>query len=350
MPVTIIIGGQYGSEGKGKVAHYFAREMKASFAVRCGGPNSGHTVIDEQGRARIFQQLPTAAILSDVKLAICSGSYIDLDILLREIAETNLEKGRLLIDPNAVIITDELKTRETQSGLMDRIGSTGSGTGAAVAARINREPSLSFAKDIPELKPFIANILKRLRNSLNNKERIIIEGTQGFGLSPLHGGHYPYATSRDTTAAAFLSETGLSPLDVDDVVLTIRTFPIRVAGNSGPFSHPDDEIDWNTITLEGGHSQPIKERTSVTKHVRRVARFDPKVVRQAIISNRPTKIVLNHIDYLSSNKGQVNQQKIQSFIFMVEKALKNNIVFLGFGPETLQPNTYRTKSAKQAYV
>jgi len=340
MPVTIIIGGQYGSEGKGKVAHYFAREMKASFAVRCGGPNSGHTVIDEQGRARIFQQLPTAAILPDVKLAICSGSYIDLDILLKEIAETNLDKDRLLIDPNAVIITDELKARETQSGLMDRIGSTGSGTGAAVAARINREPSLCFAKDIPELKPFIANVSKRLRSSLNSRERIIIEGTQGFGLSPLHGGHYPYATSRDTTAAAFLSETGLSPLDVDDVVLTIRTFPIRVAGNSGPFSHPDDEIDWNTITLEGGHSQPIEERTSVTKHVRRVARFDPEIVRQAIISNRPTTIVLNHIDYLSSNKEQVKQQKIQSFIFMVENTLKNNINFLGLGPDTLQANTY----------
>jgi len=70
MPVSIVVGGQYGSEGKGKVAHFFAREMKASFAVRCGGPNSGHTVIDEQGNARIFQQLPTAAILPDVKLVI----------------------------------------------------------------------------------------------------------------------------------------------------------------------------------------------------------------------------------------------------------------------------------------
>ena len=66
MPVSIVVGGQYGSEGKGKVAHYLAREMSARFAVRCGGPNSGHTVIDEQGNARIFQQLPTAAILPDV--------------------------------------------------------------------------------------------------------------------------------------------------------------------------------------------------------------------------------------------------------------------------------------------
>jgi len=240
MPVTIVVGGQYGSEGKGKVAHYLAREMEAGFAVRCGGPNSGHTVIDEQGNARIFQQLPTAAILPDVKLAICAGSYIDLDILYREINETNVDADRLFIDPDAVIITSELKEREANSGLIDRISSTGSGTGAAVAARINREKALLFAKDISELKPFITSVPAMLRFSLDNKERIIIEGTQGFGLSPFHARHYPYATSRDTTAAAFLSETGLSPLDVDDVVMVIRAFPIRVAGCSGPFP---DEID-----------------------------------------------------------------------------------------------------------
>ena len=109
MPVSIVVGGQFGSEGKGKVAHYLAQKMEASFAVRCGGPNSGHTVIDPSGKARIFQQLPTAAILPDVKLAICAGSYIDLDILLREIQETGAGPDRLIIDPDAVIITEEIK-------------------------------------------------------------------------------------------------------------------------------------------------------------------------------------------------------------------------------------------------
>lgn len=107
MPVSVVVGGQYGSEGKGKVAHYLSREMKASFAVRCGGPNSGHTVIDDQGNVRIFQQLPTAAILPNVRIAICSGSYIDIEILLQEINDTNLDKGRLVIDHDAVIITEE---------------------------------------------------------------------------------------------------------------------------------------------------------------------------------------------------------------------------------------------------
>jgi len=326
---------QPGSEGKGKVAHYLAHEMKAKFAVRCGGPNSGHTVIDEQGKARIFQQLPTAAILPDVKLAICSGSYIDLDILLREINETNVDVGRLFIDPDAVIITEKLKQREAESGLIARIGSTGSGTGAAVAARVNREKTLLFAKNIPELKPFITDVPEILRNALDQQNRIIIEGTQGFGLSPLHARHYPYATSRDTTAAAFLAETGLSPLDVDDVVLTIRAFPIRVAGNSGPLV---DEIDWQTVTVEGGHSQQIEERTSVTKTVRRVARFSADVVLQAIAVNKPTKIVLNHLDYICSSNISNKEIIIKKFVSEIETLIKRKIKYLGFGQNIIKTN------------
>ena len=63
MPITVVVGGQYGSEGKGKVAHFLAREMEASVAIRCGGPNSGHTVIDPHGNPIVFQQLLTASIL-----------------------------------------------------------------------------------------------------------------------------------------------------------------------------------------------------------------------------------------------------------------------------------------------
>jgi len=332
MPVSIVVGGQFGSEGKGKVAHYLAREMKARFAVRCGGPNSGHTVIDEHGNARIFQQLPTAAILPDVKMAICAGSYIDLDILYREINETNVDADRLFIDQDAVIITEELKAREAQGGLIGRIGSTGSGTGAAVAARINRESSLLFAKDIPELKPFITNVPEILRNALDHQERIIIEGTQGFGLSPLHARLYPYTTSRDTTAAAFLAETGLSPLDVDDVVLTIRAFPIRVAGNSGPLV---DEIDWQTITEEGGNGEQIEERTSVTKCIRRVARFDSNIVKNAITVNLPTRIILNHTDYISTSDRN-------EFVKNIEISINKYIDYIGLGPDNIMKRNQLT--------
>jgi len=331
MPVTIVVGGQYGSEGKGKVAHYLAREMGASFAVRCGGPNSGHTVIDELGNARIFQQLPTAAILPEVKLAICAGSYIDLDILYREINETNVDTDRLFIDTDAVIITPELKEREETGGLIDRIGSTGSGTGAAVAARINREKTLLFAKDIQKLNPFLSPVSEMLRASLTRNERVIIEGTQGFGLSPLHASLYPYVTSRDTTAAAFLSETGLSPLDVDDVVLTIRAFPIRVAGCSGPLPQ---ETTWEEITRRGSHTKPLQEKTSVSKKIRRVAQFNPEIVQRAIEVNRPNKIILNHLDYLRVMDKNWPSQVVIDFIRHIEEKINAHITFLGFGPES----------------
>ena len=339
MPVSIVVGGQFGSEGKGKVAHYFADRMKASFAVRCGGPNSGHTVIDTKGRTRTFQQLPTAAILPDVKIAICSGSYIDIDILLKEIKTAKINSNRLAIDHDAVIISKALKDNEKQSGLIKRIGSTGSGTGAALAARINRKKSLKFAKDIPELNQFIHDVPKLLRDSLDKNERILIEGTQGFGLSPLHSRLYPYVTSRDTTASAFASETGLSPIDVDDIILTIRSFPIRVAGNSGPFGKPEDEIDWETVTTEGGHKKSIKEKTTVTKKIRRVARFSPEIVKKAIVTNRPTKIILNHMDYVCSD---IKNKRVNKFIEMVERSINHHVDYLGFGPASIvQKQDYR---------
>src|SRR5207247_1926198 len=114
--------------------------------------------------------------------------------------------------------------------------------------------------------------------------------------------YYPYVTSRDTTAAGFLSEAGLSPLDVDDVVLVLRAFPIRVAGSSGPL---ECEVDWGTVTRDSGSPQPIVEYTSVTHAVRRVARFSPEIVKQAIAVNNPTRIVLNHLDYVDHGAAEL---------------------------------------------
>lgn len=335
MPVTVVVGGQYGSEGKGKVAHFLAREMEASVAIRCGGPNSGHTVIDPKGNPIIFQQLPTASILPDVICVLCAGTYIDLDILNREIEITGIDPKRVYIDPNAVIITREIRELERNSGLREAIGSTGSGTGEAVLSRIKRHRKIIFAKDIPELDPYVEPTSIFFRNQLNDEKRIIIEGTQGFGLSLLHSPYYPFVTSRDTTAAAFLAETGLSPIDVDDVVLTIRAFPIRVAGNSGPLV---DEINWEKVTAEGEHSQSIEERTSVTNCVRRVARFNPEIVRMAIEVNRPSKIVLNHLDYICSPKVEGRDKLVRNFVFKVEASIKRGIEFLGFGPNLIERN------------
>ncbi len=333
MPVTVIVGGQFGSEGKGKVAHFFAKEMGASVAIRVGGPNSGHTVISENGPI-IFKQLPTAAILPDVHCVLPAGSYLSPAILFEEMQLANLAPTRLTIDPNAVVITNDNLTEERNSKLGTAIGSTQSGTGAAVSARINRLENVKLARDDESLKPFIKSVTPFLRERLNKNERIIIEGTQGFGLSVLHARDYPFATSRDTTAAGFVAEAGLSPLDVDDIILVIRAFPIRVAGNSGPLPK---EFSWEELTSESGSESPIIEYTSVTKNKRRVARFDPEIVRQAILYNKPTRIVLNHLDYIdiNCNRKNVLSRKINNYISETISSIGINIDYFGFDRGTL---------------
>ncbi|WP_099067424.1 adenylosuccinate synthetase [Nostoc linckia] len=346
MPVTVVVGGQFGSEGKGKVAHFFAREKRATVAVRVGGFNSGHTVISASGTPIILQQLPTAALLPNVICVLGAGSYIEPNILINEITRIGLSKDRLLIDPNAVIVTEREQIEEQTGSLGQSIGSTLSGTGAAVRRRIERNSSVCLAKHEVSLQEFVKPVVPLMRSYLEAKERIIVEGTQGFGLSLLHSSDYPYVTSRDTTAAGFIAEAGLSPLDVDEIVLVLRAFPIRVSGNSGPLP---DEVDWQTVSCESEVCTPIIEYTSVTKLIRRVARFNPDVVRQAILVNRPTHIVLNHLDYVDARCNFLNRptEKVSQFVAEVESALNSNIDYLGFGAASLVSRNHLNLTSSQ---
>jgi adenylosuccinate synthase len=334
MPVSVIVGGQYGSEGKGKVAQHYARRRHARAVVRVGGTNSGHTTLASDGEREVLRQLPTAALDPDVTCVLAAGSYIDLDILHEEIDRVGLAPERLLIDPGAMIITPADRRAEQTSDLRLRIGSTASGTGEAVARRTRRVSAAELAGAQPELAQYLAPVRTHLRAMLDRGEHIVIEGTQGFGLSLLHSPHYPKATSRDTTAAAALAETGLSPLDVQDVVLVLRSFPIRVAGDSGPFGAP--EIDWETITAEGGHTSPVLERTSVSRNIRRVARFDPEIVRQAIAANNPSAIVLNHLDHVDAAATVELTPRARDFLVDVQQRIGRKVDLVGLGPGTLR--------------
>lgn len=334
MPATVIVGGQFGSEGKGKVAQHWAKAAHADAAVRVGGSNSGHTTIaDSSGQRRVLRHLPTAALLPDVLCILPAGSYIDPEILLREISEVGLQPERVAIDPFAMLITPEDIAAEKAGDLGPRIGSTGSGTGAAVARRIARLEERFLAAHHPALQPFIRPTTPIMRELLDRDARIVLEGTQGFGLSLLHSPHYPKVTSRDTTAAAVVAEAGLSPVDVDEIVLVLRAFPIRVAGDSGPFGAP--EIDWGTVAAEGGHEQALAEFTSVTGRLRRVARFDPVLVRKAMRVNRPTSVVLNHVDYIDAAVGEEPTELAWAFVRGISAEIERPIDFLGLGPDTL---------------
>lgn len=333
MGVSIIFGGQWGSEGKGKTTYFFAQKFHASTVVRVGGPNSGHTIVDKYGKRVAFQILPVASVLEDVTCVLPAGSYIDLDILDKEIKMSGLPGKNLKIHPNAVIISNEDRETEITGHLNSKIGSTESGTGSAVIARIKRDSSVRLARDTEALQPFLCDTEEFLRMELRNSHEIIIEGTQGFGLSVLHAREYPYATARDTSAAAFLSESGISPFDVKNIIMTLRAFPIRVAGNSGPLPK---EITWKDIAEQSGADLDILEYTTVTKRIRRVAEFDAEIVRRSIISNKPNIVVLNHCDYFDhsiNNKESLSSDAGEK-VSEIEMQI-GNIDYIGTGDRTL---------------
>lgn len=333
MPISIVVGGQYGSEGKGKVAlDLVRRDSNTTVVVRPGGTNSGHTGYSHSGKRFVLRQLPAASIDRRAKVVFPAGSYIDLDLLFHEIELVRLPLSHVVIDPRAQIIRPEHREWEAKSGLADSISSTISGTGAAVISRISRfapqHPLGIPASDTPSLAPLIRDASEVMASALRAGERVLIEGTQGFGLSVFHSDSWPKCTSRDTTAAGLLSETGLSPLLVDQVVLVLRSHPIRVAGDSGPLLH---ETSWDEIARTAGLPGDLREFTSVTNKLRRVGYFDPAIAKRAIAANSPTDVVLNHLDYVDAGvRGKpLLSQRAHSFVADIEQSLDRKIDWFG---------------------
>ncbi|QWG13408.1 adenylosuccinate synthetase [Bradyrhizobium sediminis] len=335
MPISVVVGGQFGSEGKGKVAFEIARKQNAAIVVRVGGTNSGHTAVDEAGRTWALRQLPASILARQTMAILPAGAIIDPEILRKELDELKLDANRILVSPYATIIAPEDKQAERHSGLISQIGSTGSGTGAALIRRMGRQQNVVLAKDHPAIAPFIGDTDTVMREALNQNRWIVIEGSQGFGLSILHGGFYPKATSRDTTAGTFLGEAGLSPRDVGQITLVIRTFPIRVSGDSGPLRN---ETSWTEVAKTAGLPEDYCELTTATRKVRRVGTFDADLVKRAITINNPTHIVLNHFDYIDSG---VRNHKFAvgalSALRNIETAIGRRIDFLGTSPSHLVP-------------
>ncbi len=334
MPISVVVGGQFGSEGKGKVALEIARRSSEPVVVvRVGGPNSGHTAYDRAGGRHVLRQLPAGCIDRDVDVVLPAGSYIDVDVLSSEIEGLDFPRERIRVSAYARIITEQHKRWEAASRLAGAIGSTGSGVGAAVMASVARgadnfELESFESVDHPGLEPFICDTSDHLRGRLDAGHRVIVEGTQGFGLSLLEGGYWPKATSRSTTAAGALAEAGLSPVDVDDVTMVIRSFPIRVAGNSGPLV---GETTWEDIAEKTGRDGDLREYTTVTKRLRRVGCFDPILVRRALAANRPTRLVLNHLDHIGDKQDLDNpQSSVVAFVRRIESEIGREVDWFGF--------------------
>jgi adenylosuccinate synthase len=329
--VDVLIGGQYGSEGKGVIAGYLAKEY--DIAVRVGAPNAGHTM-KYQDQTWKFQQIPVASIMNP-KVIVCIGAagLINLAVLRREMDWIPGIEGRLLIDRNAGILEPKHREQEEQESMFKGIGSTMEGVGAALRHKIKRDKTFLTAKDVPELKSYITDVAAYL-NSRPAGVRIMIEGTQGFDLSLNHG-PYPYCTGRDVLASSLLSDVGISPRMCDEIIMVVRTYPIRVAGNSGPMSN---ELSWEEVTRRSGYPAPLIERTTVTKRVRRVGAFDLSQVRRACQLNRPTQIVLTFADYITHRDARVHtwedlSDETRAFVGNIEEATGVPVTLIKTGIE-----------------
>jgi adenylosuccinate synthase len=330
------MGGQFGSEGKGKVSAQITRSENIDICVRCGGPNSGHSFITDNGSRLLVRQLPTGVIRPSTRLLIPAGALVDLDVLRQEMSDFSLDSRRVGIDRNAMIIEIADHDAEMQLGMRERLSSTLSGVGAAVARRALRKDDVRLAANVDELwvKELITDAADECNVALDHGRKVLIEGTQGFGLSLYHSEHYPKTTSRDTSAAGFLSEVGLSPLRVTEVVTVFRTFPIRVAGaQAGPLK---DEIDWEVLQRESGYPSRIREYTTVTQKLRRVGRFDWDLARHTVDRNRPTRIAIMGMDYLAySDYRKTRFQDLgatsSAFVERFESEI-SDVSYVGTGP------------------
>lgn len=303
--VDVLIGGQYGSEGKGNIVGHIAREY--DLLVRVGGPNAGHQVYAEPKPEKYFH-LPSGTLRApNARLLLGPGAVINPKKLLDEIAGHGIDSDRLVIDGQAMIITDEDLEQERE--LFANISSTAQGVGLASARKLTgrsdykAERRRFLARDCVDLKPFIGSARKVLADAFVDRQRILLEGTQGTSLS-LHHGQYPHVTTRDTTVAGCLADAGIAPSNVRRVIMVCRTYPIRVGGPSGDMEY---EVDMDEIHRRSGIPlEPLKlaERTTTTNKERRIAEFDWEQFKDSVQLNGPTDIALTFVDYFGIENRQ----------------------------------------------
>jgi adenylosuccinate synthase len=370
--ITALVGGQYGSEGKGLIAGHIGRAHKHH--IRVGAANAGHTLYtatDEHVDRRtqelqvdwekhVVQQIPCGAYSNpQSEIYLGPGALISPRILQDEMrrlvdwrARNGMPSPQLYIDPRAHIITEEQIEEEQESGLAERIGSTSTiareGIGAAQAARVmRREDCVQVGEywrrhEATTLLVRIANVPILLGTlPKNDANRILAEGTQGYGLS-LTTGDFPYVTSRNTTAPGLLAECGLPAKKMDSVIVVFRTYPIRVAGPSGPFHDESDEIEWSDLGVD-----PESERTTVTKKVRRVATFSYSQAWEACKVNGATDVALTFCDYVDpsihglagiwerNGKTIKRYPKVLAMIDQLEYEAEAPVTMLGTGPHSV---------------
>lgn len=337
MPAVIVLGAQWGDEGKGKATDQLGQHT--DYVVKFnGGNNAGHTVVID-GEKYALHLLPAGILSEGVTPIIGNGVVVDLDVLFEELAEISgrgVDCSRLLISANAHIIPaynrlmDQANERARGN---NQIGTTGRGIGPTYADKMNRigiriqdlfhpetlrakveaalapkntifeavglptlDPAevsdhlLSFAERI---EPMMCDVSLVVNDALDRGETVLFEGGQATMLDIDHG-TYPFVTSSNPTAGGALAGAGVGPTRINCVVGVAKAYTTRVG--EGPFpTELDDEVGEDLRTRGG-------EFGVTTGRPRRTGWFDAVVVRYAARVNGLTDLCLTKLDVLTGYK------------------------------------------------
>jgi len=323
MSSTVVIGGFFGDEGKGKIISYLALNDKPSIVVRGGaGPNAGHTIKDGEKTYKV-RMLPSGFLNKNAKVMVGPGVVVNPDVLLKEINDFGVE-GRAYLDYNCGIIDESHREADSQGRLKEKIGSTGSGTGPANAERAMR--TLKMAKEIDELKPYLIDVPLEVNSALDRNENVLIEGTQGTHLSLWHG-TYPFVTTKDVTASGICADVGIGPKKVDDVIVVFKAYLTRVG--TGPMP--------GELSAEETSAKGWEEFGTVTGRLRRAAEFDFELAKRAVMLSSANQISITKLDVRFPKCAGVTsydelEEDAKSFIKNIEKELGVKITLIGTGP------------------
>ena len=335
MANTILVGAQWGDEGKGKIIDFLTE--KADVVVRSqGGNNAGHTVITG-GKKYVLHLIPSGILRPEKKCVIGNGVVIDPVALVEEIEGLRAQKIKvgknLLISDSAHLVLGYHRAldsaREAAKGKSE-IGTTKRGIGPAYADKANRsglrvmdlmQPDV-FSKKLAarvkennallkllggkpvsfqeindaalaageKLKPFVANTTMFLHEALKAKREILFEGAQGTFLDIDHG-TYPFVTSSNTTSGGACTGSGVPPHRIDSVMGVMKAYTTRVGG--GPFPTEDEGI---SDLLHGMG----REFGATTGRARRCGWFDSVATRYAAIVNGIDDLAITNLDGLDT--------------------------------------------------